>query len=309
VAYLIPGTPSGIDVKGAATSYIDDFEASQVPISILSALDWYEASTPKYFPNLNGEKGDLSYNYKRGKLAWYSVDQIFYGAGDTPASINADALSRAETRQINYRELFPNVQLDITQNSLVRTLDLAYFPQERGSYNFDPTATIQNEKVTLPDPETRWGGIMRPLTTNNFDQANVEYMQFWIMDPYENYSLTTAEGLPQEVDPNSPANQVGDLYINLCNISEDILKDNRKMYENGLPEDVLKVNESNVIRTMWGDIPKNPSIIYAFNELDDARINQDLGFDGLKDTEEKELKDIGDYANLSDPAGDNFQFF
>ena len=309
VAYLIPGTPSGIDVKGAATSYIDDFEASQVPISILSAFDWYEASTPKYFPNLNGESGDLSYNYKRGKLAWYSVDQIFYGAGNTPASINADALSRAETRQINYRELFPNVQLDITQNSLVRTLDLAYFPQERGSYNFDPTATIQNEKVTLPDPETRWGGIMRPLTTNNFDQANVEYMQFWIMDPYENYSLTTAEGLPQEVDPNSPANQVGDLYINLGNISEDILKDNRKMYENGLPEDGLKVNESNVNRTIWGDIPKNPSIIYAFNELDDARINQDLGFDGLKDTEEKELKGIGGYANLSDPAGDNFQFF
>jgi cell surface protein SprA len=309
VAYLIPGTPSGIDVTGAATSYIDDFEASQVPISILSAFDWYEASTPKYFPNLNGERGDLSYNYKRGKLAWYSVDQIFYGAGDTPASINADALSRAETRQINYRELFPNVQLDITQNSLVRTLDLAYFPQERGSYNFDPTATIQNEKVTLPDPETRWGGIMRPLTTNNFDQANVEYMQFWIMDPYENYSLTTEEGLPQEVDPNSPANQVGDLYINLGNISEDILKDNRKMYENGLPEDGLKVNESNVNRTIWGDIPKNPSIIYAFNELDDARTNQDLGFDGLKDTEEKELEGIGGYANLSDPAGDNFQFF
>ncbi len=309
MAYLIPGTPSGIDVTGAATSYIDDFEASQVPISLLSSLDWYEASTPKYFPNFNGESDDLSYNYKRAKLAWYSVDQIFYGVGDTPASIDADELSRAETRQINYRELFPNVQLDITQNSLVRTLDLAYFPAERGSYNYDPTATIQDDKVTLPNPETRWGGIMRPLTTNNFDQANVEYMQFWIMDPYQNYSITNEEGLPTGIDPNNPANQVGDLYINLGNISEDILKDNRKMYENGLPEDGLKVNGNNVNRTTWGDVPRNPSIIYAFNELDDARTNQDIGFDGLNDDEERNLPGIGQYANLTDPAADNFQFF
>ena len=309
MAYLIPGTPSGIDVTGAATSYIDDFEASQVPISLLSSLDWYEASTPKYFPNFNGESDGLSYNYKRAKLAWYSVDQIFYGVGDTPASIDADELSRAETRQINYRELFPNVQLDITQNSLVRTLDLAYFPAERGSYNYDPTATIQNDKVTLPNPETRWGGIMRPLTTNNFDQANVEYMQFWIMDPYQNYSITNEEGLPAGIDPNNPANQVGDLYINLGNISEDILKDNRKMYENGLPEDGLKVNGNNVNRTTWGDVPRNPSIIYAFNELDDARTNQDIGFDGLNDDEERNLPGIGQYANLTDPAADNFQFF
>ncbi|MGY0425719.1 MAG: T9SS outer membrane translocon Sov/SprA, partial [Polaribacter sp.] len=112
MAYLIPGTPSGIDVTGSATSYIDDFEASQVPISLLSPLNWYEASTPKYFPNFNGENTDLSYNYKRAKLAWYSVDQIFYGAGQTPSSIDADQLSRAETRQINYEELFPNIQQD-----------------------------------------------------------------------------------------------------------------------------------------------------------------------------------------------------
>ena len=188
MAYLLPGTPSGIDVTGAATTYIDDFEASQIPISILSPLDWHEASTPQNKANdiFNGASTDLDYNYKRAKLAWYNVDQIFYGAGDTPSNINADELSRAETRQINYSELFPNVQLDITQNSLIRTLDLAYFPSERGSYNYNPNATFNNEEVTLQDPETNWGGIMRPLTTNNFDQANIEYVQFWIMDPYEN---------------------------------------------------------------------------------------------------------------------------
>jgi cell surface protein SprA len=309
MAYLLPGTPSGIDVAGAATSYIDDFEASQIPISLLSPLDWYEASTPKYFNGFNGDQDDLSYNYKRAKLAWYNVDQVFYGIGQTPPSIDADELSRAETRQINYRELFPNVQLDITQNSLVRTLDLAYFPEERGSYNFNPNASVIEENVSLPDPETNWGGIMRPLNTNNFDQANVEFIQFWVMDPYQNYSITNAEGLPQGINPSDLTNQVGDLYINLGNISEDILKDNRKMFENGLPEDGLKVDGSNVNRTTWGDVPRNPSIIYAFNEDDAARINQDVGFDGLNDTDEKALAGIGVYSNLSDPAADNFQFF
>ncbi|WP_299015396.1 cell surface protein SprA [uncultured Polaribacter sp.] len=309
MAYLIPGTPSGIDVAGAATSYIDDFEASQIPISLLSPLDWYEASTPRFFPNLNGERDDLSYNYKRAKLAWYTIDQIFYGIGETPQSVDADELSRAETRQINFGELFPNLQLDLTQNALIRTLDLAYFPQERGSYNFDPDATIQEGKVTLQNPETRWGGITRPLNTNNFDQANVEYMQFWIMDPYENYSITNEEGLPNGINPENPINQVGDLYINLGNISEDVLKDNRKMYENGLPEDGLKAAGNNVNSTIWGDVPRNPSIIYAFNEEDAARTNQDIGFDGLTDEEERNLPGIGRYATLDDPAADNFQFF
>ena len=309
MAYLLPGTPSGIDVAGAATSYIDDFEASQIPISLLSPLDWYEASTPRYFNGFNGDQNDLSYNYKRGKLAWYSIDQIFYGLGQTPVSIDADELSRAETRQINYTELFPNVQLDITQNSLVRTLDLAYFPQERGSYNYNPNATFNGENVTLPNPETNWGGIMRPLNTNNFDQANVEYIQFWIMDPYQNYSITTAEGLPQGINPNSVTNQVGDLYINLGNVSEDIVKDNRKMFENGLPEDGLKIDGANINRTTWGDVPRNPSIIYAFSEEDAARTNQDVGFDGLNDAEEKTLSNIGAYSSLNDPAADNFQFF
>lgn len=312
MAYLLPGTPSGLDVTGAATSYIDDFEASQIPISLISPLEWYESSTPRYETNdrFNGGNSDFSYNYKRGKLAWYSIDQIFYGFGETPASIDADELSRAETRQINFAELFPNQQLDITQNAQIRTLDLAYFPEERGSYNFNPNATVVNGEAFLPNPQENWGGIMRPLNTNNFDVANVEFIQFWIMDPYDNYSLTEAEGLPQGMNPNNPANQIGDLYINLGNISEDIVKDNRKMFENGLPEDGLKVNGSNVNRTVWGDVPRNPSIIYAFSEEDAARTNQDLGFDGLNNTEEQQLANIDQkFRTLADPAADDYQFF
>ena len=317
MAYLMPGTPSGIDVAGAATSYIDDFEASQIPISLLSPLQWYLASTPKNTTTndvFNGNSETVEYNYKRAKLAWYNIDQVFYGLGATPPGISADDLSRAETRQINFRELFPNQQLDITQNSLLRTLDLAYFPHERGSYNFD-TQNI-DESGLFTDPETRWGGITRPLTTNNFDQANVEYIQFWIMDPYENYSITTEEGFPVGMNKDDLANQVGDLYLNLGNISEDINKDNRKMYENGLPE---IGGDLNTTSTIWGKVPANPSIIYAFDEKDDSRIHQDLGFDGLNDEdEEKYFKRLSDSLNLNinfrlldpnDIASDNFQFF
>ena len=306
MAYLIPGSPKGIDVVGSATSYIDDFEASQIPISLLTPLQWYTASTPDTptFPEFNGNlSNDKRYNYKRARIAWYTIDPIFYGAGDTPGNIDADALSRSETRQINYDELFPNQELDVTQQSLIRTLDLAYFPSERGPYNFEQPADISNPS-RLENPEDRWAGIMRPLTTNNFEQANVEYIQFWVMDPYTNYSITNSEGLPSGINPQDLQNQVGDLYINLGNISEDILKDNRKMYENGLPEDELSTNTT---ETIWGKVPTNPSIIYAFNEEDNSRIIQDVGLDGLTDTEEREK--YPELASLDDPASDNFKYY
>ena len=306
MAYLIPGSPKGIDVVGSATSYIDDFEASQIPISLLTPLQWYTSSTPDTptFPEFNGNlSNDKRYNYKRARMAWYTIDPIFYGAGDTPGNIDADALSRSETRQINYDELFPNQELDVTQQSLIRTLDLAYFPGERGSYNFEQPADISNP-TRLENPEDRWAGIMRPLTTNNFEQANVEYIQFWVMDPYTNYSITNSEGLPSGINPQDLQNQVGDLYINLGNISEDILKDNRKMYENGLPEDELSTNTT---ETIWGKVPTNPSIIYAFNEDDNSRLIQDVGLDGLTDTEEREK--YPELASLDDPASDNFKYY
>ncbi len=305
MAYLLPGSPSGIDVNGRATSYIDDFEASQIPIDLSSPLQWYTASTPDTptFP-FNGASSNLNYNDKRARIAWYSIDQLFYSNGSNrPRNIDNEELSRDEVRQIRFSELFPNQELDITQLNFVRTLDLAYFPSERGAYNFD-TGTTVNPDGTFSDPEARWGGIMRPLTTNNFEQANVEYIQFWLQDPYDNYSITEEEGLPAGIDPNNLLNQVGDLYLNLGNISEDILKDNRKQYENGLP--ALGGN-LNTTPTVWGKVPTNQSILYSFDTTDESRINQDIGLDGLTDEEER-IK-FPAFAALDDPAGDNFQYF
>lgn len=308
MAYLLPGSPSGIDVNGTATSYLDDFEASQTPINLNSATQWFMASTPTS-DDFDGDTYDvLATNDERAKLAWYTIDQLFYSsAGDFPSNINEIELSRDEVRQVTYSELFPNTDLDVTQLNLVSTLNLAYYPNERGPYNFNSDATEVDAQGNFINPENNWGGIMRSLTTNNFEQANVEYMQFWLMDPYDNYSITEEEGLPANVNPDDLTNQVGKLFINLGNISEDILRDGYKQYENGLPGDGTELNDSRVNESNWGNTPSNPSILYAFSNDDGERAQQDVGLDGLNDVEEAAKYPA--FALEEDPSGDNFQFF
>ena len=310
VAYLLPGTPNGIDLEGAATSYIDDFEGAQIPLDIKSPKQWFMASTPQ------GQSGDLDFNdgdlapglpnelrsgAKRSKLSWYNIDRLFYGSTLKPGNIDSDELSRAEVRQINYSELFPQVDLDITQSSIIRTLDLAYYPEERGSYNYDDGYDNEGK---YPNPEERWAGITRALTTTNFQQANIEYVQFWLMDPYENYSISADEG-GASIPPTN-ADFQGELYFNFGSISEDILRDDRKMFENGLPTDGIQIPDNNVEITPWSSIPKNQSLLYAFTENDNDRINQDLGLDGINDVDETTK-----YGNTlgADPSADNFQYF
>ncbi len=309
-AYLIPGSPRGIDLDGAATSYIDDFEGSQIPIDVKSPKQWFLASTPQ------GQSGDLDFNNgtiasglpeelrtgaKRSKLNWYNIDQIFYGSSLKPSNIDDNELSRAEVRRVTYNELFPEVDLDVTQSNVIKTFDLQYFPAERGTYNFDDSFDSEGKYI---NPEDRWAGIMRPLTTTDFQQANVEYIQFWLLDPYENYSIKPEEGGP--LTPPAANDFKGELYFNLGNISEDILKDDRKMFENGLPIDGIQIPGDNIEVTPWSSIPKNQSLIYAFTEDDNARINQDLGFDGIHD--EDEAIRFGTIFG-DDPAADNFHFF
>jgi len=313
-AYMLPGTAKNKNggVNGEIASYIDDFEGSQIPLDISSPRQWFLASTPQQQtdPDLQftGSPADpdlLKFGKKRSQLSWYTIDRLFYGNSLKPQNIDDDELSRAEVRAVTYRELFPELQLDITQSNIVNTLDLAYFPQERGMYNFDEDNL--NPDGTFNDPEKRWGGIMRALNTTDFQQANVEYIQFWLMDPYENYSIRPEEGGPTSLNPSD---FTGELYFNLGNVSEDILKDDRRMFENGLPTDEEKIYKpnigANVDATAWSDIPVNQSLIYAFSEEDADRPKQDLGLDGLSD--EEEIARFGSQFG-PDPANDNYNYF
>ncbi len=306
-AYLFPNSPKGIELNGEAASYIDDFESTQIPLNIDSPLQWKMASMPQEKLNGTGaliyadptETSNLKFGNRRSQLAWYTIDRLFYGSSLRPDSVDDNELSRAETRRVDYNELFPNQDLDITQSNLVQTLDLAYYPKERGAYNFNTNVNNQNEVAT---PEDNWGGIMRALTTTDFQQANVEYIQFWLMDPFENYSITTQEGAPNAINP---LDFNGELYFNLGNISEDILHDSQKMFENGLPGDGNQAG--NVTVTDYSSIPITQALLNAFTESDTDRPNQDLGFDGINDTEEKNR--FVNFANFQDPANDNYEFF
>ncbi len=310
LAYLLPGTPKGIDLEGAATSYIDDFEGAQIPLDIKSPKQWFASSTPLGqsgeldFTNGNVAAGlppELAIGAKRSQLSWYNIDQIFYGSSLRPSNIDSDELSRAEVRQVNYSELFPQVDLDVTQSSIIRTLDMAYFPAERGSNNYDDSFGADGSYI---NPEDRWAGITRALTTTNFQQANIEYVQFWLMDPYENYSIEPEEGGPSS--PPTLQDMQGELYFNFGSISEDILKDDRKMFENGLPIDGNQIPGTNIDPTPFSSIPTDQSLLYAFPESDEARLNQDLGLDGINDIDEATK-----YGSVfgSDPSADNFHYF
>jgi cell surface protein SprA len=302
-AYMLPGTPSGVNQGGEATTYIDDFEGAQIPLNIMDVNSWKLASKPLNFTldgidyNLGLDNGDpsLDYGKNRAQLAWYSIDRLFYGSSSlTPGNIDNEELSRAEVSRVDFDELFPQTDLDLTQSNTLSTFDLSYFPKERGSYNYDDDFDVLTGD--LNSPEDRWGGITRGLTTTDFERANVEYIQFWLQDPYQNYSIDEREGFTGEVL------EEGELFFNLGNISEDVLKDGRKMYENGLPE---SGEEDNTVETIWGRIPTNIAFLYAFNEVDADRLLQDVGLDGLGDEGER-LK-FGD--SRLDPSSDNYRFF
>ena len=296
IAYLKPGASKADQFNGEATTYIDDFEGSQTTIDMRSPQAWTLSSVPLE-GNYDGiattaepSTDDLSVGYKRSKLAWYSIDPVFYT--QTPSGVDENDLSFNTTRRIFSRELYPVTDIAQGQSTVINTLDLTYFPKDRGPYNFNPSLAATNQFSDLEAPDT-WAGIMRSINSTNFEQSNVEYIQFWVMDPYYGNAGDKAD----------PTN-TGKLVFNLGEISEDILRDGRKLYENGLPEtDATQP----VISTSWGQVPASQSLIYAFDTNEANRNVQDAGFDGLTDL--GEASKYPDFAAFPDPAADNYQFY
>ncbi|MFC2119242.1 cell surface protein SprA, partial [Bacteroidota bacterium] len=318
-AQLIPGHSRAIEKNGV--SYIDDFEGSQTSIDIKQRFTWLIASVPQFQDDLFPEAkltNDYAYGHNRAKLAWYNIDPLFLrNNSSTPNHIanNKDEQMSHFTREIQEKEIFPFKESpnNIPQNLSI--LNLAFYPEEKGPYNFDVEGTqnisagIDNEGK-LRNPETRWGGIMREIRQNDFEAANFEYIEFWMMDPFVE---DEENGIVRnDRDPG--------LYFNLGNISEDILKDSRKSFENGLPStDVVSLVDT----TVWGRVPLSQSYVNAFDNDDNSRQYQDIGLDGLNDDDEKSffksyLDSIDKVltpnsepwnAIYRDPSGDNYHYF
>jgi len=289
LAFLQPDTPKADKFNGESTIYVDDFEGSQTNIDLRAPSSWFLSSTPATSAkDFGADSNSLSYGDKRALLNWYTIDPVFYSS--RPSGVSADDISYNKTRRIFQQELFPNTQIATGQSVVVNTLDLSYYPKERGPYNNNPAAAGTG---ILPDPASNFGGITRALNSTNFEQSNVEYIQFWMMDPYYG-----ADALP--------ITNTGKLYFDLGSISEDILKDGRKQFENGLPEPGQNI-ESHSTPSIWGRVPNSQSLIYAFDTNEGNRAVQDVGLDGLSDGEEAAI--YNNFAGQSDPAADNYQYY
>ena len=294
-AYLLPGAPNGTDFQGEATAYIDDFEGTQGAISLLGAQSWFLSSRPVGLPNNipGNDNNGIQSGYGRALLNWYTIDPIFFSS-QRPDGVTNDDISTLESRRVFINELFPSQDIVQGQNAVLNTLDLVYYPEERGPYNFDPAAS-GGAPLTANDS---WAGITREITSTDFEQANVEYIEFWIQDPFL----------------DDPTNTGGKLTINLGNISEDILKDGKKQFENGLPQDgnISTLNPTPNLSNPYA-VPNTQSLIYTFDSTGQDRTNQDVGYDGYDDGEEADMVNSvypGQGLDFgADPANDNYSFY
>ncbi|MDR1897550.1 MAG: cell surface protein SprA [Prevotellaceae bacterium] len=304
VANLISGQPRGIRGK----IFIDDFEGSKAQLDLKHYLAWTIASVPQgqndLFPE--GEKyNDISAGDNRAKLAWYWTDpELLRNTSSTPAYYRQDPGKFQENFlvcNIPVKDIYPNRQLLEGTPYELQTLNLNFYPNERGPYNYDH-ANIDNNGH-LRNPKNRWGGIMRALPITDLETANYDYIEFWLMDPFTYQSKS--EG--------------GDFYINLGTVSEDILRDGYKAHEQGIP---YPMDTTKMVKTAWGYVPKNSSLVNTFDSDGNSRIAKDIGLDGINS--ELETLIFGDFLKniqsiisnaaardklLHDPSSDDFVYY
>lgn len=319
-AHFIPGHSRAVGSEG--TTYIDDFEAAKVAVDLGQRQYWVLASTPQGQPNWFKEglpvstneipRRQLAYGFNRAKLSWYIIDPLFYAnTTATPSNLTKADQSAPYARAVYEPELFPNREYaSAAQSTYMSVFNLAYYPTERGPYNYDIDGSEGfsaglNDDGSLRDPSSRWGGIMRKFDYTDFESNNYEYIEFWMMDPFI----------------EKPNHTGGKLVINLGDISEDILRDGKKFFESGLPIDG---SDDNVEYTVWGKVPTLQQIINTFDAQESSRQYQDVGFDGLNDNLENTFFDntylallrmqfgessIAYQKALNDPSADNFHYF
>ncbi len=315
-AHLIPGTSNNVD--GDPASYIDDFEAAITPFGLGGAANqnWKLGGTPatptNKFDKSNQTEDNLGYAYKRARVAWYNIDNIFYresGPG-VPTNITSEDRRNHYVRRVIPQEIFPQQDRDviITPEPL---FELAYFPSERGMFNYSPDLDFNG---LLRDPRSNYGAITRAITTEvDFDRTNIEYLEFWLMDPFiEGENGRVLDGIFNENNTTG-----GKLFFNLGDIAEDIMRDGSHSFENGLPADG---DPSETLENEWGRITREQFLLPAFDNSEESRINQDVGLDGLRNDFEADyfqqrfldrINVSPDALNtiLADVSADRFEYY
>ncbi len=311
IAKLIAGHSKSINA-----SYIDDFEGSSVSYDILSHTAWKMAGKPQGQTDLFADAettDDLSTGFDRALLAWYSIDPLFLrNTTTTPRHIRADPEQQSShyVREVYEEELYPNKESSYGESTNISVLNLAYYPDERGAYNFTTDIDYDGH---LTSPSTNWAGIQRKLETTDFESANIEYIEFWLLDPF--------------IYNSDRADVGGDLYFNVGTVSEDVLRDGRRAFEHGLP---TPDEEFVVDSTAWGYVPQTTSAVNSFNTDPASMLAQDVGLNGMSSTRERYFYNKTSYPYLDmidemyaageisqtvhdaiwdDPANDNYHYY
>lgn len=301
-AQLIPGQSRFITDAVA----IDNFENTEGRIYLREPTAWRIASTPqgqrRMFPE-GSLVNDRGFNFNKALISWYNINMSFY---QNNSPVSRAVQQKTFSRPVYQTNLFPNRDVLTTENTPMTILNIAFYPYERGQNNYDTRGRAGISSGIEPNgflrnPETRWGGIMQSLTTTDFEESNVEYIEFWLMDPF--------------AEDTSGVHKGGDFYVNLGRISEDILRDGRRSAENGMLPDKSRYDE-----TVWGRVP-NYSIVETGFSVDIAREIQDVGLDGLSDYDERNffasyLREMEALLTpeayerfKSDPSSDNFSSY
>jgi cell surface protein SprA len=307
-AVLQPGHAKQIGKGGNGTIYVDDFEGTAGSIDMrYPVTSWALASTPQgdgLFPEAT-QTDNLEYGYNRANLAWYNIETTLQSKSTVDNPVRSyENFNDPRVMSIIEQQLFPQRSSQYGTSQLV-TFDLAYYPTERGPYNFDTRVGSVNEKGQLLNPEKRWGGIMRAVDQSDFETSNIQYVEFWLQDPFIQNTNSTG----------------GKLYLNLGSVSEDILKDQKRLFENGLP---TASTTTSTDTSKWGKVPLNSvQVTNAFSNESADRAYQDVGFDGLDDDSERiQFKNYIDalagrfgtgsqayQAAENDPATDDYTYY
>ncbi len=255
-------------------------------------LSWNFASVPLRFPE-SSLTNNVAYGFNRAEMSWYNIDpKIFYDKSSNlrPPNLSLDDMSADDCRVIFETELFPTNQNQYYP-AIFNVFNIDYYPSERGPWNYDTQASSFSAGIgndgKLNEPGTRWSGITKDLSDIDY---KINYLDFWLIDPFSTY-------------PDAS----GELYFDIGEISEDVLKDGLLSAEN--------INDGSSTSTEWG-LVKPVSNVGSFPGTNTTQY--DTGLDELLNTDETNyfsgyLNDINSlcdptvYATiLKDPANDNY---
>ena len=258
---------------------------------------WVYSSIPPALMPQNVVGPELNMN--RANLSWYVIDPVFYYGGNN-RKVPLDALSEHDSRQVRPSEIW-RYRTNITGDNLLVTLNIHYQPSKRGPYNYDvlPGAFSAGMDSTgaLLAPETRWAGMMRNFVNPNLPSQGMDSIEFWLMDPFS----------------DSPDHEGFTMTFQLGDISEDIIHDGEKYFENWLSGEGMP--------TDWGLVPEVENCSKLFS---DSEFDYDVGLDGLNDAAERAwfgslfldpiLNTFGANSEAfqnawTDPSADNFTYY